>query len=132
MKNFISAWFVSFLVMYILSVLWYGFIIADYNSVQFAAVLRGPETFSMQKITVGYLLLPALLTLIYPFGYKGGNRVNEGFRFGLLMGVFWAFPAAFINSGAYEFPLLPAFVDAVYHTGEITLGGIAVALVRKK
>jgi len=131
MKKLLSAWFTSFLAMYFISVLWYGFIIADYNSIHFASVLRSVDTFSMQKITFGYILLPFFMALIYPFGYKGGKYINEGVKFGVLMGLFWAIPAAFINSGAYQFPIVPALVDAVYHVGEITIGGIAIALVRK-
>lgn len=117
--------------MCIISVVWYGFVIADFNSAQFSEVLRDDSTFSMQKITIGYVLLPLFLTLIYPLGYKGGKFIEEGLRFGLLMGLFWALPAAFINSGAYKFPLGAVLVDAFYHIGEITIGGIVVALVRK-
>lgn len=131
MKKVLSSWFVSFLVMYITSVVWYGFIIADYNSIHFSEVLRDTSTFSMQKITVGYILLPLFMTLIYPLGYKGGKIMEEGLRFGLFLGLFWALPAAFINSGAYQFPLGATLVDAFYHVGEITIGGIVIALVRR-
>ena len=131
MKKTIISWFVAFLAMYIVSIIWYGFIIADYNSVQFSEVLRDESSFSMQKITIGYVLLPLFMAFIYPFGYKGGTYLEEGLRFGLLMGLFWAIPATFINSGAYKFPLVAGLVDGFYHVVEITIGGIVIAMVRK-
>lgn len=131
MKKLLSAWIVGFLTMYVISIIWYGVIIDNYNSVQFANVLRGADSFSMLNITIGYLLLTLFMAYIYPYGYKGGKYIVEGLRFGLILGLFWALPAAFINSGAYKFPLTAALVDAIYHIVEITIGGAVIGHMRK-
>ena len=126
--NLLKAWLISFVVIFALSFLWYGVIVMDYNAVQFADVLRGEEDFSMMLIAVGYLLIAFLLAYIYPRGYnsESGSPVAQGFRFGLMMGLLWALPTAFIESGSYQFPLGARILDAAYHIVEFTIGGTVI------
>ncbi len=116
----------SFLVMFMLSILWYGILAEGYNADQYMMILRGPEDFSFLNIAVGYLLLALLLSYIYPVGYTGGRSGSQGLRFGILMGLLIALPAAFINGGAYKMPLMANLVDAIYRVVEIGLGGLII------
>ncbi len=126
-KKMLQAWLAGFVVMYIISFIWYLFIIAGYNEVQFAEVAR--EEMSMTMITLGYLVLTFLMSYIYPIGYRGGPPIKEGMRFGVLVGLTVSIPTALIFSGAYNMPLAANFIDGIYHTAEITVGSIVMALV---
>ena len=82
-KKMLQAWLAGCVVMYIISVIWYLFIIGGYNETQFAAVVR--QELSMTMIIVGYLVLTFLMSYIYPIGFKGGEPLQEGLRFGVLL-----------------------------------------------
>lgn len=116
----------SFLVMFTLSFLWYGILAEGYNARQYMMILRGPEDFSFLNIAIGYILLAGLLSYAYPLGYSGGRSGSQGLRFGILMGLVIALPAAFINGGAYKMPLMANLVDALYRVVEIGLGGLII------
>ena len=126
-RKMLQAWLAAFVVMYVLSFIWYMFIIAGYNEVQFAEVAR--EDMSMTLITLGYLVLTFLMSYMYPIGYRGGPPIKEGMRFGLLIGLVVSIPTALIFSGAYNMPPFASMMDAFYHTVEITLGAMVMALI---
>ena len=126
-KKMLQAWLAGFVVMYIISIIWYLFIIGGYNEVQFAAVARAEP--SMTLIIVGYLVLTFLMSYIYPIGFKGGAPLHEGLRFGVLLGLVISLPTALIYSGAYNMPLIANLIDAAYHTVEITIGATVMALI---
>ncbi len=126
-KKMLQAWLAGFVVMYVISFIWYLLIIAGYNAEQFAAVNR--EELSMTLITLGYLVLTFLMSYIYPIGFKGGAPLQEGLRFGVLLGLVVSIPTALIFSGAYNMPLIANLIDAVYHTVEITIGATVMALI---
>ena len=126
-KKMLQAWLAGFVVMYIISFIWYLFIIEPYNAKQFAEVAR--EEMSMTMITLGYLVLTFLMSYMYPIGYRGGSPLNEGMRFGVLVGLTVSIPAALIFSGTYNMPLAANLIDGIYHTAEITIGSIVMALI---
>ena len=126
-KKMLQAWLAGFVVMYIISFIWYLVIIAGYNEVQFAEVAR--EEMSMTLITLGYLVLTFLMSYMYPIGFRGGPPINEGMRFGVLVGLTVSIPTALIFSGAYNMPLAANLIDGIYHTAEITVGAIVMALI---
>jgi len=126
----ILAWISAFVVIFLLSMLWYGVIVSGYNAQQFANVLRGPEDFSMLLIIIGYLVLAFILAALYPRGYKGnGSPISQGLRFGLWMGLLWALPTALIESGSYQFPLGARLLDAAYHIVEFIIAGLVISWV---
>lgn len=126
-KKMLQAWLAGFVVMYIISVNWYLFIIGGYNETQFAAAAR--QELSMTMIIVGYLVLTFLMSYIYPIGFKGGEPLQEGLRFGVLLGLVISIPTALIHLGAYNIPLIAHLIDAVYHTAGITVGAAVMALI---
>ncbi len=126
----ILAWISAFIVMFLLSMLWYGVIVSGYNAQQFANILRSPQNFSMLLIIIGYLILTLILATLYPRGYSGsGGPVIQGLRFGLWMGLLWALPTALIESGSYQFPLGARLLDAAYHIVEFLVGGLVISSV---
>ena len=124
----IKAWLISFVVIFLLSMLWYGVIVSGYNAVQFEVVMRGQEDFSMSLIVIGYLILTFLLAYVYPKGYQkeGGSPVSQGLRYGILLGLLWALPTAFIESGSYQFPLGARLLDTLYHIIEFGVAGVII------
>ncbi len=126
-KKMLQAWLAGFVVMYVISFIWYLLIIAAYSAEQFAAVNR--EVLSMTLITLGYLVLSFLMAYIYPIGFKGGTPLQEGLRFGVLLGLVVSIPTALIYSGVYNMPLVASLINAVYHTVEITCGATVMALI---
>ncbi|MCK4578260.1 MAG: DUF1761 family protein [Candidatus Marinimicrobia bacterium] len=126
-KKLLMAWLAAFVVMFVVSFVWYNYIIAECNAEQFKDVLRAEK--SMGLIAVGYLVISFLLAYVYPIGYQGGTPMSEGMRFGIIMGLIVAVPAALISAGAYNMPLGANIVDAIYRIVEITLGAMAMAVV---
>lgn len=126
----ILAWGAAFVVIFLLSMLWYGVIVSGYNAQQFANVLRGPQDFSMLLIIIGYLVLTFILAALYPRGYSGsGSPTSQGLRFGLWMGLLWALPTALIESGSYQFPLGARLLDTIYNLVEIVIAGLVISWV---
>ena len=125
-SKMVRATLASFVFMYSLSFVWYGLVARGFNDDQYMMVLRGPQDFSFLSIAVGYFLLALLLSYIYPFGYRGGRSGSQGLRFGIMMGLLIALPAALIHSGAYKMPLAANMVDAVYRVVEIGVGGLII------
>ena len=128
-KKMIMAWFGAYVVMFFLSFLWYGILMESYYSENFIEVSRSEEEFSLTLIAVGYMILTLLMSYIFPLGSKGGSAVNEGMRFGVLLGMIRALPTAFILSAVYNMPLSANLVDAVYIIVESAIGGIVIAKI---
>ncbi len=126
-KKMLQAWLAGFVVMYVISFIWYLFIIDSYNSVQFKDVAL--ESPNMTLITLGYLVLTFLMSYIYPIGFKGGAPLQEGLRFGVLLGLVVSMPTALIYSGDFNMPLVGSLINAIYRTVEITIGATVMALI---
>ena len=76
-KKMTMAWLGGFLVMFILSGIWYNFVVMDYNMVTYAEVNLPEEEFSLLYIVIGYLILSFMMSYMYPIGYGGGSAVKE-------------------------------------------------------
>ena len=70
-KKLALATLVGFVVMFLISGLWYMVIMKGYYGEQFSEVNR--EEFNMVWIAIGYLVGAFLLAVIYPIGYKSGS-----------------------------------------------------------
>lgn len=84
-------------------------------------------------IAVGYLLLAAVMAVIYPIGYRGGKPLIEGLRFGLLIGLLWVTPHALVRMGAHAGgeggSISYLLINGAWHLIEQGAGGIIVALI---
>ena len=128
-KKLIMAWFGGFLVMFIIGGIWHSFVMMDYNMAAYADVNLPEEEFSLLYIIIGYLIFSFMMAYMYPMGMGGGTALNEGMKFGAMMGIFMAFPRAFILAGAYKMPLEANLYDALYHVVELAIGGIVIAKI---
>ena len=128
-KKMIGAWLGSFAVMFLLSFVWYGWLMMEYNMVNYAEVNLPMEDFSMPLLVVGYLIQAFMLSYIFPIGFGGGPAVKEGIRFGVILGILFALPGAFIFAAVYKMPLPANIVNAVYHIVEFAAGGIVIAKI---
>jgi uncharacterized membrane protein YjgN (DUF898 family) len=126
-NKWVLAWLIGFIVMFLVSGLWYLMLMADYNSVQFSEVQRAE--FKTLWIIIGYIVGAFLLAIIYPIGYKGGAPIKEGLRFGLLMGLVIALPYGLVLHAIYMIPLEGALVNTIYQVVEKCIGGMVIGLV---
>jgi hypothetical protein len=129
-KKLILATVLGFVVMFLISGLWYLIIMKGYYNEQFSEVFR--QESKMIWIAIGYLVGAFLLALIYPIGYKGGAPMNEGLRFGILMGLLIALPMGLTLYGVYTIPLIPTIINIVYQVVEKGIGGLFIGLVYGK
>ena len=128
-KKLIMAWFGGFLVMFIIGGIWHNFVMMDYNMAAYADVNLSEEQFSLLYIIIGYLIFSFMMAYMYPMGIGGGTALNEGMKFGAMMGIFMSLPRAFIFAGAYKMPLDANLYDALYHVVELVIGGIVIAKI---
>lgn len=117
----------GFVVMFAISGLWYMVAMKGYYNDQFADVNRAE--FKMLWIVIGYLVWALLMAYVYPIGYKGGAPLNEGLRFGVLVGLISVLPLMLVLYGVYILPLTPTLVDIIYQVVEKGVGGIVIAMV---
>jgi len=128
-KKMIMAWLGGFLVMFVLGGIWHNFVMMDFNMAAYADVNLPEEEFSLLYIVIGYLIFSFMMAYLYPMGMGGGTALNEGMKFGAMMGIIRAIPTAFIFAGAYKMPLDANLYDAVYHVVEMAIGGIVIAKI---
>ncbi len=129
-KKLVLATLLGFVVMFLISGLWYMVIMKGYYGEQFSEVNR--QEFNMVWIAIGYLVCAFLLAVIYPIGYKGGTPANEGLRFGILMGLIISLPMGLVLYGVYNIPLIPTIVNIIYQVVEKGIGGIIIGLAYGK
>jgi uncharacterized membrane protein len=126
-KRWLLAGLVGFVVMFILSGLWYMLIMGGFYQEYSGAVMR--EQFNFIPIVLGYLVMAFLMSYIYPIGYKGGPPLKEGVRFGVFIGLLVWLSSNLILYGAHNMTLSATLVDSGWHVIEEGIGGIVIALV---
>ena len=126
-KKWFLAGLVGFVVMFILSGLWYMLIMDAFYREQVGALMR--EQYNFIFIALGYLVMAFLMSYIYPIGYKGGSPAKEGLRFGVLIGLLVWLSSNLILYGAHNMTLSATLVDSSWHIVEEGIGGIVIALV---
>jgi len=128
-SKFIYAALASFLAMFVLSTVWYLFLMADFFAQHRPAIAR--ESALIQYILLSYLILAALMTYVYQMTDKTGRPAAHGFKVGALLGLIYFFP---LSLGFYAIwqTSAPAFlVDSVWHLFEQGIGGVVIALIYK-
>jgi uncharacterized membrane protein len=126
-KKWFLAGLVGFVVMFILSGLWYMLIMDAFYREQVGALMR--EQYNFIFIVLGYLVMAFLMSYIYPIGYKGGSPAKEGLRFGVLIGLLVWLSSNLILYGAHNMTLSATLVDSGWHVVEEGIGGLVIALV---
>ena len=126
-KKLLLASVGGFVVMFLLSWLWHELLMVGFYETNGADVMR--EQPDMVPITLGYVVLAVLMALVYPMGYKGGAPLQEGMRFGAIVGLLWVLPLMLILSGVWNWPLTGALVDGGWHVVEQAVGGIVIGMI---
>ena len=126
----VLATVLGFVVMFLVSGLWYLVIMKGYYNEQFSEVYRLEH--KMSWIAIGYLIGAFLLAAIYPIGYKSGEPGQEGLRFGILAGLLMALPMGLTIYGVYTIPLAPTVINIIYQVVEKGIGGTVIGLVYEK
>ena len=120
----------AFVVMLGLSGLWHQVLMGEYYAAILPSVARAEP--NIVVIALGYLITVAVMTQLYPVGYKGGSGVSEGLRFGAVIGLLWWLPANVVLSGVYETTLASGLVDGVWHVVEGAAGGVVIGVVHAR
>jgi hypothetical protein len=126
-KKWFLAGLAGFVVMFLLSGLWYMVIMEGFYQSQAQAINR--TQFNFLFIVLGYLVMAFLMSYIYPLGYKGGPLAKEGLRFGVVMGLLVWLSSNLVLYGAWNLTLPLTLVDSLWHVIEEALGGLVIALV---
>lgn len=129
-KKFLLAFLVALIVMFAFSTLWYTVIMKGFYADNFADIQRAE--FNMVWIIVGYVFYALLLAYIYPKGYQGGGPMNEGLKFGVLMGLLIAVPMGFVNQGVWKITLNGTIVEMIYQIVEKSIAGLTIGLIYGK
>ncbi len=129
-KKFLMAFLVALILMSAISTLWYMVIMEGFYAENFGEIQR--TDFNMVWIIVGYVFYALLLAYIYPKGYQGGGPMNEGLKFGLLMGLLIAVPMGFVNLGVWKITLTGSIIEMIYQIIEKSIAGLAIGLIYGK
>ena len=84
-------------------------------------------------IALGTFILSLIMSYIYPKGVESSNRIIEGLKFGVIMGIIWIVPHSIILYGATTiFSKTAVLGDSLWHLFEQGLGGVVIAIVYGK
>ena len=78
-------------VMFLLAGLWHSALMSDL----YVSDLSRAEP-NMLLIGVSYLILALLMAHIYPKGIEGTNKIANGIKFGVVVGLIWVLPHALV------------------------------------
>lgn len=114
-------------VMLVLATAW-QFALAGRFYAENMAVAREVRLYDI--IALAYLVLGAMMALMYPSGYAGGSPAMEGARFGAMIGIIWSLPHSLIvyaTQGTQSTTLVLA--AAVWHAVEQGIGGVVIGIM---
>jgi len=114
-------------VMLVLAAAW-RFVLAGPFYAEHTAVLREVRLYDI--IVLAYLVLGAMMTLMYPTGYAGGSPAMEGARFGAIIGIIWSLPHSLVEyaiQGTQSTILV--LTEAAWHAVEQGVGGLVIGII---
>ena len=86
----------------------------------------------MPVMFLGILVAMAVMAFIYAKGYDGGNGLQEGVRFGVLIGLFNAAYVVEVNHATMQINRRLAGMMAVAGLVEWVVAGIVIGLIYRK
>jgi len=128
-SKYIYAARASFLAMFVLSTIWYLFLMADFFAQHRPAIARAAAL--IQYIVLGYLILAALMTFVYQMTNKTGRPAAHGFKVGALLGLIYFFPLSFGLYAIWQISAPAFLVDSLWHLFEQGVGGVVFAQIYK-
>lgn len=131
-KKFLFAVFAGFVGNIITYAILEGFLFKAY----IAETITKPAGISIEGAPImGFVALLSMMLImayIYPIGYKGGTSLSEGFRFGVLLGLFIAIPHGVIYNLMFSIGFMPTLVLILVYTLEVAAAGLLIGLVYGK
>ena len=130
-KQTALAGVVSAVAMFLVSWLLFGLIFAGALTGAQSTALQGAmsDSANLPLLFLSYLILAWMMAFIYPFGYKGGSKVAEGFRFGI---VIWILVVVSQGLDWQSWGLLGwglFFWNIVLYFVQYAVGGIVIGLL---
>ena len=125
--KFILTSLASAAAMLVLAAVWY-FVLAGPFYAEHMAVAREVRLYDI--IALAYLVLGAMMTLMYPSGYAGGSPAMEGARFGVMIGIICSLPHSLVVyaiQGTQSTTLVLA--EAAWHAVEQGVGGVVIGII---
>lgn len=120
------------IVLFLLGWLIYGILFADYFHRFFGHIQRPMDEMKIWAFGVANLAQAFFMYMIYAKGYKGGSPVSEGFRFGILIGLFLSIPHMFMTWGGMPVMARGAAADAIVCLFMAVIAGILTAVIHGK
>ena len=130
-KKFVLAALAYIIVTFIIAAGWHLGLFKDiYDQL---AIFTRKEPLIHLGVT-SMILQGLVLAYIYPLFRKTGKPVNEGLKFGLLMGIFMGSNAVFAEAGKQEVTYLSTWLllESVYYLFQFAIVGIVIGLVYGK
>ena len=127
LNKLLAACISSFLIMFVMSAIWYSIVIADFYKTHAPVNARGHDLFTF--LVLGYLVQALIMAYIYPQVYEGGHPISEGLKFGMIMGLLCYLPYSLVDYGVNDVSLKLKLVESGWHVIEKGIGGIIIALI---
>jgi len=131
LKSIVLGTLCAVAVMFGVGVVWHLMLFPDlYAEIQYAT---RPEIL-LPFMFLGELCRALMMAIIYPFGYKGGSYVVEGFRFGMVMNIFFGSVFILWTYGLHPVSNLGAFmtIDGAFILLSGSLAGIVIGYCHSK
>lgn len=128
-KNFILAVVASFAVTIGLAYVFHGMVMHSFYQEKYQHEVIFTHS---HFILLGYGLLCALMSFIYPYLYRGGIPLVEGIKFGVMIGFLWRGLYLLVEYGYGIIDSDLVITDGAWHILEQGVTGIIIALVYGK
>lgn len=125
-KNFILAWFSTFVVCFALGYVWHEHFMSNFYIEHFERVQNPAINISL--FAVAYAVVTFAMTFIYAYWHRGRWPLSEGLLLGLIVGLLWSLPAPLLDM-AYGVGIGPGgiFIDSGWQMIEEGIGGVVMA-----
>jgi len=124
MKLIISTIVVG-IVLFAIGGLFYALLFADFFKTSFPA--RGAG--DMKLFAVGSMARAFFLYLIYSKGYQGGSPMAEGFKFGVLVSLFYIIPLMLFTWGGAPVKYQAVAVDGALQFVMMMIAAVLTAII---
>ncbi len=130
-KKFSISLIASFVVMFLIAFVWHVHIMGEFMKEHSGALgdIDRSEPL-VPYIALGYFILAAVMSYLYPKGIEGDNKMKNGMMFGMVIGILWVLPHSVVMYGASEIASRTnILVDGLWHIVEQGIGGMIIAMV---
>ncbi len=120
------------IVLFLLGWLFYSVLFAEYFFKFFGHLARPSAEFKIWAFAVANFVQAFFMYIIYAKGYKGGSPIMEGFRFGIVIGLFIYIPYMFMTWGYFQVMAIGVATDAVVGMFMTLIAAVITAVIHGK